>query len=55
MIEEIKTPDSLSAFMNAVMEEARRDSLVDLLEDWGVSMDEYEEIREWFKMFGVTL
>ena len=34
--------------MFAVMKEARRDSLMELLETWGISESEYEEIKEWF-------
>lgn len=34
--------------MYAIMKEARRDSLMELLEVWEISEEEYEEIKEWF-------
>lgn len=41
-------PDKLDQFMYAVMKEARRNSLMELLETWEISESEYEEIKEWF-------
>lgn len=34
--------------MYAIMKEARRDSLMELLEVWEISEEEYEKIKEWF-------
>ncbi|MFJ7736418.1 hypothetical protein ACIQ2D_08740 [Lysinibacillus sp. NPDC097287] len=42
-------PNKLNAFMYALMKEARRDSLMDFIEDWGISEEEYYEIETWFK------
>lgn len=41
-------PEKLNQFMYAVMKEARRDSLMELLENWNINEVEYEEIKEWF-------
>jgi hypothetical protein len=41
-------PDKLNQFMYALMKEARRDSLIELLETWEITEAEYEEIKEWF-------
>ena len=51
-----QVPKKLSKFMYALMKEARRQSFTDLLESWGIDYDtEYEEIREWFAMYGIKL
>lgn len=42
-------PNKLETFMYALMKEARRCSLMDFLEEWDVSAEEYEAIEEWFK------
>lgn len=42
-------PNKLETFMYALMKEVRRDSLMDFLEEWDVSVEEYEAIEEWFK------
>lgn len=42
-------PNKLEAFMYALMKEARRSSLMDFLEEWDVSEEEYNAIEEWFK------
>ncbi|QOS90240.1 hypothetical protein [Peribacillus sp. JNUCC41] len=41
-------PEKLDQFMYAVMKEARRNSLMELLDTWEISESEYEEIKEWF-------
>ncbi|MBT2735170.1 hypothetical protein [Bacillus sp. ISL-7] len=41
-------PGKLNQFMYAVMKEARRYSLMELLETWEITEEEYEEIKEWF-------
>ncbi|MBT2614091.1 MULTISPECIES: hypothetical protein [unclassified Bacillus (in: firmicutes)] len=41
-------PNKLDQFMYAVMKAARRNSLMELLEEWEISEGEYEEIKEWF-------
>ncbi|WP_258832845.1 hypothetical protein [Peribacillus frigoritolerans] len=41
-------PEKLNQFMNAVMKEARRNSLMEFLETWEIDEEEYEEIKEWF-------
>ena len=49
-------PKMLCMFMYAVMKEARRTSLVDVLENFDVTMEEYDEISEWFfKNFQVKI
>ncbi|MEE8669261.1 hypothetical protein AABM27_03560 [Heyndrickxia faecalis] len=49
-------PKKLNKFMYAIMKEARRDSLAELLEEWEISQEEYEEIEAWFKNeLGVSL
>ncbi|MET4560777.1 hypothetical protein ABIA69_001921 [Lysinibacillus parviboronicapiens] len=42
-------PNKLETFIYALMKEARRASLMDFLEEWDVSEEEYEAIEEWFK------
>lgn len=41
-------PEKLEKFMYALMKEARRDSLMDFIEYWNITEDEYEEIEQWF-------
>lgn len=41
-------PEMLSVFMYALMKEARRNSLVDFLEDWEISQEEFKAIETWF-------
>ena len=42
-------PIKLDDFMYILMKEARRDSLMELLEDWNITYEEYEEIEKWYK------
>jgi hypothetical protein len=42
-------PNQLDTFMYGLMKEARRYSLMDFLENWEITEEEYEEIRKWFK------
>jgi hypothetical protein len=52
LLEEIgmNKPAKLDTFMYALMKEARRDSLVEFLEVWGLDYDtDFEEIKKWFK------
>lgn len=48
-------PDVLGAFMYVLMEEARRNSLIDLLEDYELTEDDYKEVAKWFKQFDVII
>ncbi len=41
-------PEMIDVFMYALMKEARRNSLVDWLEDWEISEEQFEKIEEWF-------
>jgi hypothetical protein len=41
-------PEKLNQFRYALMKGARHDSLVEFLETWEISEEEYEEIKEWF-------
>lgn len=41
--------------MYAIMDEASRDSLVDLLEAWGLTMEDYEEFEELVNELAKTL
>lgn len=43
-------PTMLNEFMYALMKEARRDSLWEFIEEWGISKEDYEEIEKWFKV-----
>jgi hypothetical protein len=49
----MEKPKKLSEFMYAIMKEARRDSLMDLLENGGHFQSEYDEIEAWFTSIGV--
>ena len=51
----MEKPEKLHKFMNMVMKEARRNSLIGLLESWGITEEEYEEIRKWFISQGVSI
>lgn len=53
----IESPKGLSGFMYMLMDNARRDSFVDLCENYGIDYDtEYQEIKEWFAVnFGISL
>lgn len=42
-------PEKLNEFMYAVMKEVRRSSLMDFIEVWEISEEEYEEIEKFFK------
>lgn len=42
-------PNNLQIFMQMLMKEARRYSLLELMEEWGLTEFEYEEIRIWFE------
>lgn len=42
-------PNKLDVFMYALMKAARRNSLMDFIEEWGISEEEYDEIALWFK------
>jgi hypothetical protein len=49
-------PSKLDTFMYALMKEARRYSFKEFIEHWGISEEEYEEIKDWFKQeFDVKL
>jgi hypothetical protein len=48
-------PKKLDAFMRMLMKEARRYSLAELLERWGISEDEYKEIEDWFLERGINI
>ena len=49
-------PERLYDFMYALMKEVRRDSLLDFIEECGISQGEYNEIDHWFKKeFGIKL
>lgn len=41
--------------MYAIMDEASRDSLVDLLDAWGLTMEDYEEFEELVNGLAKTL
>lgn len=45
----IKKPKKLDTFMYALMKEASRDSLIDFLQHWEISKQEYYQIEGWFK------
>lgn len=42
-------PAKLETLMYALMKGARRNSLMQFLEDWEISEEEYDEISAWFK------
>lgn len=49
-------PKALDGFMYALMKTARRNSLLKLLDQFGVTEEDYEEVSKWFKdNFGITL
>ncbi|WP_179115727.1 hypothetical protein [Bacillus sonorensis] len=49
-------PEKIQIFMYALMKEARRSSLVEFLEHWGISEQDFDEIEAWFdKEFGIKL
>ena len=51
-----KVPEKLPALMYGLMKEAKRDSLVEFCENWGVDFEtDYEEIKQWFKDLGIDL
>lgn len=41
--------------MYAIMDEASRDSLVDLLDAWGLTMEDYEEFEKLVNELAKTL
>lgn len=41
-------PEKLPVFMYAVIKEASSLDLIEFLENWEISEDEYEDIRNWF-------
>ena len=52
----MKTPEKLENFMYGLMKEAKRDSLVEFLANWGIDYNiDYPQIKEWFKSFGIIL
>ena len=51
----LPVPQALGDFMYAVMKEARRYSLMEVLENFDVTEDDYDEIANWFAQFGVKL
>lgn len=57
MKSEDEVPARLKDFMYAVMKEASRNSLKDVLERFNLDVygDEYGEIERWFKQFGIKL
>lgn len=42
-------PAKLETLMYALMKEARRDSFMEFIDDWDISVEEYDEISAWFK------
>lgn len=42
-------PEALETLMYGLMKEARRNSFMDFLENWEITEEEYDEIKEWFK------
>ncbi|PGT90140.1 hypothetical protein [Bacillus thuringiensis] len=50
-----KAPASLDTFMAMVMEEARRKSLMELLEYWELTEEDYVEVTAYFKELGIKL
>lgn len=42
-------PSQLDTFIYGLMKEARRDSLFCFLENWGITEQDYEDIKTWFK------
>ena len=42
-------PDKLSNFIYYLMKEAKRNSLMEYLEDRDITEEEYQEIEKWFK------
>ena len=56
MENQLPVPAKLGDFMYAVMKEAQRSSLTEVLENFGVDIDsDYEEICQWFAQFGVKI
>lgn len=49
IINVIKKPKKLDTFMYVLMKEASRDNLVDFLQHWKISEQEYHQIERWFK------
>lgn len=45
---ETAKPPKFQTFMQLVMKESRRISLMDLLEDWDIKESEYDAIVKWF-------
>ena len=49
-------PEKLQEFMDMVMEEARRDSLVELMKNYGLNYaKDYTEVESWFLRHGINL
>ena len=46
-------PPSLQGVMTALVHEAQRDSLMDVLHNMDCSDADYEEVRKWLRAFGV--
>ena len=42
-------PEKLERFFRMLIKEAKRYSLIDLLETWEITYEEYEEIHEYIK------
>ena len=51
----IDTPEKLQAFMYAIMKEASRDSLMELLEEADISEKDYTKIEQWFTNFNIKI
>ncbi len=50
----MEKPKKLDTFMYALIKEASRYSLVDFLEAWDITIEEYYRIKSWFKnKFGI--
>ncbi|MED4098416.1 hypothetical protein [Priestia megaterium] len=44
----MEAPEQLDMFMYALMTEARKDSLIDFLNSWGITEKEFKEMQKWF-------
>ena len=51
----VKQPERLQDFMDAVMSDISKSGLDSFLEWDDFTQEEYDEISEWFEQFGISL
>ena len=47
--------EKINKLFYGFLKEARRSDFSEFLEDWELSFDDFDEIREYFKKQGITL